>query len=204
MAVLAGPPVTRPDRPPRSALVSLGRPISRQSAPRAGGGGLTSYFDWKKVGGLSSGADAVSAAGMLLVGRGGSAGQDADLDQVVGGYCVSAPDRGSVPAVQESAVRSQVLCHGRRSGAEFADGGDPVDRRQLREAQSTQRHPWMPGESPHHLLLPGRVGSRSSGCASLPRSGGGDDAAGVVGGGYALLGCHAHQHLDSDGQIQLI
>lgn len=54
------------------------------------------------------------------------------------------------------------------------------------------------------ILLPGRVGSRPSGCASLPRPGRGDGAAGVVGGGYALLGCHAHQHLDSDGQIQLV
>jgi hypothetical protein len=37
-------------------------------------------------------------------GLGGLAGQGADLDQVVGEYPVSAPDRGSVPAVEEGAV----------------------------------------------------------------------------------------------------
>ena len=38
------------------------------------------------------------------VGRGGSAGQGADLDQVVGEYPVPAPDRCSVPAVEAGAV----------------------------------------------------------------------------------------------------
>ena len=50
---------------------------------------------------LSSGDDA--AVCPRRSGR-GSGGEGADLDQVVGEYPVSAPDRGSVPAVQEGAV----------------------------------------------------------------------------------------------------
>src|SRR5258708_26430238 len=41
---------------------------------------------------------------MLCVGPGGSAGQGADLDQVVGEDPVPAPDRGSFAAVQPGAV----------------------------------------------------------------------------------------------------
>ena len=58
-----------------------------------------------------------------------SAGQGADLDQVVGEYSVPAPDRGSVPAVQAGAVPAV-------ASFEVADpsfaAGSPLD--QLAEA----------------------------------------------------------------------